>query len=172
MLAVCVPGHALELDAITQRESLLAVRRQVNRDHTLRHQASELRYRVQTLHGGGPVGRLFQVLDQLRWTWPSFRTVLDDWGTPIPWLSLPQGAFMHLVRASQKRAFLWKIPATRHDLGHLRQVPQGLDMFATTWKARAQGAAKCTPWQLGLLHNYLAGGDHTQQRKSEGQSLR
>ena len=32
LMAVCVPGHALELDATTPRETLLAVRRQVSRD--------------------------------------------------------------------------------------------------------------------------------------------
>ena len=39
-------------------------------------------------------------------------------------------------------------------------------MFACAWLACAEGAAKCTTWQLGLLNNYLTGGDHAQQRTS------
>ena len=73
---------------------------------------------------------------------------------------------MHMVRAYQERAFLRKIAASRHDHGFLPSVRQGLDMFAATWKARTKGKAKCTAWQLGVPYNYLAGGDHTQQRKA------
>ena len=43
LMAVCAPGHALEVDAITQREALLAVRRQVSRDSQLRACAETLR---------------------------------------------------------------------------------------------------------------------------------
>ena len=46
LMAVCVPVHALELDAITQRGALLTVRRQVNRDRNLRACAETLRERV------------------------------------------------------------------------------------------------------------------------------
>ena len=64
-MAVCVPGHALELDAILQREVLLAVRRQTNRDLDVAAMVRTLRDHVQTLVGGGPVGRLVQTLKQL-----------------------------------------------------------------------------------------------------------
>ena len=37
-------------------------------------------------------------------------------------------------------------------------------MFANTWLARTRGALKLCAWKLGLLYNYLAGGDHTQIR--------
>ena len=90
----------------------------------------------------------------------------DDWGCPISWLRLPQNALLHMLRASQRRAFLRKIKPKRHDLGFLSSVRQGLDLFASTWLARTKGAAKCTAWQLSLLLNYMAGGDHTQQRRS------
>ena len=56
------------------------------------------------------------MLHQLSWTWPSFEVLRDDWGTPIRWLTLPQGAFMHMLRASQKRAFLRKLNPRRQDL--------------------------------------------------------
>ena len=71
-----------------------------------------------------------------------------------------------MLRASQRRAFLRKIQPKRNDLGFLASVRQGLDMHATTWLARTEGAAKCAARQLGLLFNYLTGGDHTQQRMS------
>ena len=61
-MAVCVPGHAHELDAIAQRESLLAVRRQVNLDNRLSTMVDTLRDYAQTLLRGGPVGRLVQTL--------------------------------------------------------------------------------------------------------------
>ena len=89
------------------------------------------------------------------WTWPTFGIMHDDWGCPILWLNMPQGAFLHMLRASQRRAFLRKIKPKRHDLGFLASVRQGLDLFASTWLARTKGAAKCTAWQLGLLLNYL-----------------
>ena len=56
LMAVCVPGHALEIDAITQRESFLGLRRQVNRDGTLCGLAQQLQHQVQTLFGGGACG--------------------------------------------------------------------------------------------------------------------
>ena len=62
----------------------------------------------------------------------------DDWGCPISWLRLPQGAFLHMLRASQRRAFLRKIKPKRHDLGYLASVRQGLDLHATTWLARTK----------------------------------
>ena len=73
---------------------------------------------------------------------------------------------LHMLRASQRRSFLRRIRTTRHDLGAVSRVPQGLDYFATTWLQRTKGRAKCNAWQLGLLVNYLCGGDHTQQRRS------
>ena len=105
-MAVCVPGHAFELDEITQREALLAVRRQVSRDAQLRACAESLRQHVQSLHGGGPVGRLVQALKQLRWTWPEFGVLRDDWGCKLRRGAMPQGALLHMLRASQRRAFL------------------------------------------------------------------
>ena len=163
-MAICVPGHALELEAITQRETLVSLRRQVNRDPDLCAKATQLRDHVQHQHGGGPIGRLVQTLSQLNWSWPSFGVLLDDWGTRISWLRVPQGCLLHMLRASQRRAFLRKIQPSRYDLGHLPLVKQGVDMFATTWLARTRGARKLCAWKLGLLYNYITGGDHTQIR--------
>ena len=73
---------------------------------------------------------------------------------------------LHMLRASQRRSFLRRIRTTRHDLGAVSSVPQGLDYYANTWLHRTKGRAKCTAWQAGLLINYLCGGDHTQQRRS------
>ena len=66
LMAVCVPGHALELDAIMQREVLVAVRRQARRDPALDVMIKTLRDHVQRLVGGGAVGRLVQTLEQLQ----------------------------------------------------------------------------------------------------------
>ena len=49
LLAVCIPGHARELDAITQEETLVAIRRQVNRDPDLCSKAADIRHHIQTL---------------------------------------------------------------------------------------------------------------------------
>ena len=58
LMDVCVPGHALELDAITQRETLISLRRQVNRDPDLCAKATQPRDAVQHGHGGGRAGRV------------------------------------------------------------------------------------------------------------------
>ena len=121
---------------------------------------------VQTPTGGGPISRMWQAIQQLGWKWPSTGILRDDWGTPLHWLHMPQGLFLHMLRASQRRNFLRKIPKTRHDLGTLPDVPQGVDMYACTWTYRTKGKARCTQWEKGLLCNYLCGGDHTQQRMS------
>ena len=92
--------------------------------------------------------------------------MVDDCGCQLQWLHMPQSALLHMLRASQRRAFLRKIKPKRHDLGFLARVRQGVDMFASTWLARTKGVARCTAWQLGLLYNYMAGGDHTQQRRA------
>ena len=121
---------------------------------------------MQDLHGGGPVGWLWQTVPQLDWRWPSFATMLDDWGTRLLWLDEPQGMLQHMLRASQRRSLLRRIRTTRNDLGSIAAVKQGIDYYATTWLQRTQGRAKCNAWQLGSLVNYLCGGDHTQQRRS------
>ena len=112
-LAVCVAGHALDLLAITQRDVILAVRRQARRDARLHPKIAYLREAAQSLLGGGPVGRLFQALDQLQWTWPALGTLRDDWGSTLNWLSEPAGAITHMLRAPQRRPFLRRMPPAR-----------------------------------------------------------
>jgi hypothetical protein len=164
MMALCVPGHALDLAAIAQREVFAALRRQASRDHALARLIADLRHSAQAVHGGGPVARLFQTLQQLDWRWPDTGTLLDDWGTKISWLNVPPGCFGHMLRCTQRRSFIRRIPKTRHDLGFLSTLRQGIDTFACAWLMRTKGTMKLTKWKLGLLINYLTGGDHTQQR--------
>ena len=157
-MAVCFPGHAIDLLAVTQREALLSVRRQARRERRLHEQIVVLRRAAQSPHGGGPVSWLFQTLQQLHWHWPSPGILQDDWGTTLHWLSDPPGCFGHMLRASQRLAFLRKKNnPNRHDLGFLATVCQGVDTFATTWLSRTKGALKRTAWEICLLANYTAG---------------
>ena len=106
MLAVCIPGHALEITSIIHRETFLAVRRQVRRDVSLHPKIEYLRQPVQSLFGGGPVGRLWQSIHQLQWRWPSLGVRRNDWGATFKWLWMPVGTSTPMLRASQRRAFL------------------------------------------------------------------
>ena len=78
LFALCVPGHALEIGAICQREALVATRRQVRRDPLLAAKARALRDHAQHFQGGGPIGRVWQTIAQLDWRWTTFATMLDD----------------------------------------------------------------------------------------------
>ena len=165
LFALAAPGHVLELDAITQREALLGVRRKVLRDTSLNAKATEAHDRAQEFQGGRPIARVWQPVAQLEWKWPAYGTMLDDWGTPLSWLNLPVGMITAMLRASQRRFFLRRIPATRHDLGAVAAARQGIDYSASTWLQRTKGRARCTAWQFGLLCNYL-GGYRAQQRRA------
>ena len=156
MMALCVPGHALDLAAITQREVFTALRRQAARDHGLARLIADLRYSAQAVHGGGPVARLFQTLHQLDWRWTDTGTLLDDLGTKISWLNIPPGCFGHILRCSQRRSLIRRIPKTRHDLGFLSTLRQGIDTFACAWLMRTKGTMKLTKCKLGLLIRHRA----------------
>ena len=54
-------------------------------------------------------------------------------------------------------------------MGFLSTLRQGLDTFACTRLMRTKGALKLSKWKLGLLINYVTGGDHTQQRLHRAQ---
>ena len=78
VVAIGVPGHALELDAISQRAALLGLWRQVNRDRSLAAKAQATRDHAQLFQGGGLVRRVWPTIAQLDWRWPSLGAIFDD----------------------------------------------------------------------------------------------
>ena len=125
LMALCVPGHALDLIAIGHREAVNALRRQADRDDALTRIIGDLRHAAQATDGGGPVARLFQSLHQLDCTWTATGTMHDDWGTKLSWLRLSAGCFGHMLCCSQRRMFTRHIPKDRHDLGFHGQAGPG-----------------------------------------------
>ena len=168
ILTYIVKGHSLEPTAIGQRETLLALRRQVLRCPKHLVYLTDLHALAQNRHtdAAGPVHRFNDLLDQLRWTWPSPDLIYDDQGIRLPWLDLPRTTMMHYLRAAQRRAFLRRVPSTRHDLGAIDH-DHGLDDYANRWllTSKSQKFA-LNPWRRGLLRTFMAGGGHTQQRLS------
>ena len=115
----------------------------------------------------GPVYRLWQTVQQLKWRWVSPCELHTDLGDVINLITMPWTWIMRMARVSQLSMLLRRINRSGHDLGHLHSVDYkyGLDETANAkvLRARTGKHALHDRWLRSLLITFVVGGYHTQQ---------
>eukprot|EP00969_Alexandrium_andersonii_P144446 6387716-Alexandrium_andersonii.AAC.1 len=107
---------------------------------------------------------MWQTCNELHWQWPELGRLITEDGIEVRVFEDSRRWIMHLLRQSQRRLLLRRVPPSRHDAGDIREYPGGVDYGDSRGLLRAKGRGALSECDRGFLANALAGGVHTQQR--------
>ncbi len=90
------------------------------------------------LRARGPVGRLWDTIYALRWTWPHYHVVRNHVGADYDLMYTPHAALLHWLREAQRYFLLRSVPDTRPSLQGLVAAEWLIDIPATTAMLRTK----------------------------------
>jgi len=161
VMTLLLPGHRVDPKQAAAYQCLKMLRAMVSK-HPEMEQVLRNVWQICEENAGrrayGPVGLVFEVVDMLGWTWPTFLQFHRPGRAPLPLTGNSDGWWLHEVRDALRCA-MWKAVAVRRQDCAGLEASQGVDRIATL-----KYSGKCKPFEQGCLRSILSGSLRTRDR--------